>query len=494
MCTITHASFKFLQDRISRDKGTTTKRTTNYESMPLAKAVFKLFGRQRRGGGIKRNKNRRRRVPKYVKGVDRYGHFYRYKLDSLPPPSKLLKLPIAPTNTVPKQFKPVPTNTVKKITETTATKNAANSSVGGATTLSSSSRSVEQWKELVVAWWKENWAVLLLNFGSICSLLGFTRSDVLELRQFSVVGNICFVSYQLVQAPIRWAPIGWSTIFASVNLYKIAQIYHERTGHVIFQSEEEQQIYERHFQPHGITPKQFQFILERATILKAKKGDKLMLEQNQVIPKQVCLVVDGQTRAHNLLGRKLTAVSVKSHSDNNNESSAWIGEMAFLEWLHWKENLEHQKRINRNISKPEIIPIPQPDNNNDGKTTTTTTPETTDEAEHCNRNALYTVTAKTDCTLLCWNYEDMAALYQKSPDLKAALTRSMTAAVVGKVINFAVSRSKVGPDQYSFFWRQLFQSSSKDVPMPQAPQEQHDEDEVDNMNLQGEQELEEATP
>jgi len=412
-----------------------------------------LFGRR----GTNKKRNRPRRVPKYIKGVDRYGHFYRYKLDQLSPTSKMVKFPLSPTNTAPKQFKTVPTNTAKKMTETTAT---ASSSVIS-TTLSSSRSSQERWKEFLKAWWKENWAVLVLNFGSICTLVGFTRSDVLELRGLSVTGNICFISYQLVQTPVRWVPIGYSALFACVNLFKIGQIMNERVGTVVFKSQEEQDTYERHFQPHGVTPKQFQYISEKATIAKVSKGRPLMLQINQPIPKQVCLVVEGRTMAQNPLGRRLTAVSTAHQEEKKGgDSGAWIGDMAFLEWLHWIENTDKRKRQKRRLSRNVEALEPKQDNDN----------KDVEGEEYSNRNALYSIITKTDCTVLCWSYEDMAALYHKSPDLRAALTRSMTAALVGKVLNFAISRSNVGLDQYSFMWRQLFQSSPPTTPV--APQQE----------------------
>ena len=44
-------------------------------------------------------------------------------------------------------------------------------------------------------WLKYNWGVLILNFGSICSLLAFTRSDVLELRSLAVSGSLSSLVY-----------------------------------------------------------------------------------------------------------------------------------------------------------------------------------------------------------------------------------------------------------------------------------------------------------
>ena len=56
------------------------------------------------------------------------------------------------------------------------------------------------------------------------------------------------------------------------------------------------------------------------------------------------------------------------------------------------------------------------------------------------KEALYTIVAVQDSVVMRWKHEDMQALLAKSPDLRGAMTRAMTAAIVGKVINFTVSR------------------------------------------------------
>ena len=55
--------------------------------------------------------------------------------------------------------------------------------------------------------------------------------------------------------------------------------------------------------------------------------------------------------------------------------------------------------------------------------------------------ALYTIVAKDDCRILRWSHEEMEELLAKSTDLRASMTRAMTQAIVGKTINFIVSKS-----------------------------------------------------
>ena len=69
-----------------------------------------------------------------------------------------------------------------------------------------------------------------------------------------------------------------------------------------------------------------------------------------------------------------------------------------------------------------------------------------------------TIVASEDCLVLRWSHGDMEELMAKSTDMRAALTRAMTAAVVGKVISFTVSRSKTPPTWSS--WLEDWQNNA----------------------------------
>jgi hypothetical protein len=109
---------------------------------------------------------------------------------------------------------------------------------GGGGASGTSSRH-EFWQRLIM-WLKENFSTLILNFGSVASLIGFTRSDVLELRGLSVTGSLCAVVYHVTIQPFRITPILWSLTFAAVNSFKIFQIMQERKGSVNLTEQEEE--------------------------------------------------------------------------------------------------------------------------------------------------------------------------------------------------------------------------------------------------------------
>ena len=94
----------------------------------------------------------------------------------------------------------------------------------------------------------------MLNFGSLFTLMAFTRTDVLELRAFSGIGFLANALFRYTQKPVQWTTMGWPALFASVNGVKIVEILHERNAEVHMDSEHER-IYVHYFLEHGVTPK-----------------------------------------------------------------------------------------------------------------------------------------------------------------------------------------------------------------------------------------------
>lgn len=316
-------------------------------------------------------------------------------------PPQLFKLPPAGQAVMPQPFVTPPPDVVE---------GAAEAIVAGATKHNSKNQQ-QTWSWS--SWWRLNGPLLVLNFGSLATLIGFTRSDVLELRVLSVTGSTTFVAYTMLQPPpIRWPSVFWSMLFSAVNTQKIIAILHERKGNVVL-SPRQEEIYNEHFQPHGVTPKQFEKLMSKGKMKVIKSGGLISRQGDEMTTVQ--LVVKGSTRA-SVTGRHLTAIGSKPGNRSRfagGDSGAWIGEMGFLQSLWMK--------------KP-IFPVADKDENeemSDGKG---------------NARAMSTIVAVDDVEIIEWTYEDMNALIHTSGDMQAALTRSMTAAIVGKVANFMMSK------------------------------------------------------
>lgn len=381
-----------------------------------------------------------RRAPAFLKGIHN-GVFYRIKV---PPPKKVLPdIPKLP----PPQQAPVGFKSIVPIEEGAKSRNQGDWS------------SAEDWERLR-KWWKKNWPVLVLNFGSLCTLTGFTRSDVLELRTLSMTGSISFVAYSLTQSPLRWTPIVWTMSFAAINATKIYQILRERKGTVHLTATQEQ-IYIQFFMPHGVTPKQFEAIDAKAEVLHVKKNSTIITKGEKL--QYVYLIVDGSTRA-NILGRHLTAASTtpQAHeSQMGGASGAWVGEMSFLEsyWIkeqskyqpvHIEEKEEHAEhkdeyaeevaREKKNNFKAAAVEAKKPvkvdvkavdvvDAKKPVKVVSRAPPKLKAS------NSLYTIVAKEDCTILRWSHADMESVMERSTDLRAAMSRAMSSAILGTCVS-----------------------------------------------------------
>jgi len=395
---------------------------------------------------------------------------------------------------VPRPFQPI-TSTTTNSSQTASSLpppslTAATEALSGGKSATTSQQFFEKYQKLMWEWLQANWTVLVLNFGSVCTLLGFTRSDILELRALSVTGSLSFVVYQLFSPPTQKISVAWSCTFASINSYKIWKILEERNSSVRLTSEQED-IYVQYFMPHGVTPKQFDKIYQKAKVITVKRGQPIVTQGEKL--KGVYLVVQGKTRA-TALGRRISAVSSSPtpHDDRVSvESGAWIGEIAFLEqyWIKEQERMRGEKSEATHTSPPlEEKEKPQISKKSSGSKqpseTRTATQDATErlpstepkrEARLASKrtvhsvpfrasklragNSLYTVTATGgDCTVLLWSHADMEDILAHSTDMRSAMTRAMSAAIVGKVINFTVSRSR-GSKPWAF-WLEDFKHSA----------------------------------
>lgn len=301
-------------------------------------------------------------------------------------------------------------------------------------------------------WLKENAGVIILNFGSIASFISFTRTDILELRLLSITGSLSSVCYfALRPPPIVYGPIFWSSIFAGTNSFMVYHIYEERKGKPRQWSLEEQDVYDEHMLSHAVTPRQFEKMLK---IVKKKVLEKneVLVQKGQIVNK-VHLVVSGSTEAYSYeykssnnsnfnnmkLSRRVTAASSKFGNKEKlqgGDSGAWIGELAFLDYLSARD------KAKKGIGIPKLSNKGQkslPDIETVGEFQTK---ETTINYKKT-QNAFLSYVATERSIVYEWDFEELAELMKTSSDLRSAVTRAMTAAVVGKVVNMYISKADV---------------------------------------------------
>lgn len=347
-------------------------------------------------------------------------------------------------------------------------------------------------------WLADNYGILILNMGSLATLTGFTRTDILELRILSITGSLSSVIYFFTRPPpLVVGSVIWSLIFASTNAYMVYYIYEERKGQIQPLTEEQKDLYEEHFMPHGVTPRQFEKLIQTSKVIYLKSGHVLIQKGQEL--HTVYLVSSGATEAVGNLSRRITAASSSRGNKDRlkgGDSGAWVGEFLFLDYLRLRDL--HGRPINSGISSTNISPpgntknssieqrlagplpshgnghalvnnnIPTVDMKSGLKVTTTikasddATGQKHDHETNMNKTdskdtketiaerkgqskkstaSILTYIATQDSKIYAWDHEELASLLDKSVDLRSAVTRAMTAAVVGKVVNLYISHS-----------------------------------------------------
>jgi hypothetical protein len=371
------------------------------------------------------------------------------------------------------------TDTISAASSALAAENGAVAAAAASTTTNSSSeggdggqQQQQQQKQRAtwsyMDWFKLNFHLIVMNFGSLCTLTAFTRSDVLELRTCAMTGSFSFVLYSLLQRPIRYGPPLWSSLFGCVNLYKVVMILDERKGKTEdeIRNPTELLTYREHFKPYGVTPKQFEKIMQAGQHRTIPKGSVISREGELI--KSVKLIVKGNTRA-STLGRKLTVMgSAEGNRDilPGGDSGAWVGEIAFLRFLDMEHSPTSPMNNDINNSKDQTIGHHDAVNNNppEGRVERGIIKMALSSSdEKYWYRAVTTVVAVDNVELIEWQFEDLKTVLKSSADLHGALTRSMTAAIVGKVLNFMLSRKSElpsSPSTWFDYWKGQHADSS----------------------------------
>ena len=92
--------------------------------------------------------------------------------------------------------------------------------------------------------------------------------------------------------------------------------------------------------------------------------------------------------------------------------------------------------------------------------------------------AVTTVVAVEDVELIEWSFTDMEMVMKSSRDIQDSLTRAMTAAIVGKVVNLMVERQSAMPKLSTWLdhWKITHARPSKGGEMSQSEYDEEKEE------------------
>jgi len=274
----------------------------------------------------------------------------------------------------------------------------------------------------------------------------------------------------------------------------VYQILEERNGKLSTPWDEvEEALYDEHFLPYDVTPKQYERLLSKARRKFLKKGT-VLIRSGDVVD-SVFLVARGKTEACTSLSKRVSAASSipgRALRMPGRNAGAWIGEIAFLEKLStgkvdsggtvgsddvvheveekvlravkslsssfWdvtslegvgeqlKRELRHgdnetkeSKQQTQQVSELATSSLqPQDPSSSQVKRRGTAL-----QAQH----SFLTYTAKEDSIILEWSHEDLLELLTSSVEFHSNVTRAMTAAVMGKVVNLYTGSGRVKNEQ-----------------------------------------------
>ena len=238
---------------------------------------------------------------------------------------------------------------------------------------------------------------ILLNVGNIASLVGFAMTDFLALRCLTLFSGAMGFIYNITRSPPLHLPAAWGLVFMTVNGYMTYNLLMEDKE--ISFTQEELDIFEEHFLPFGVSPTQFRKLLDCATWRVVPENSIIAIENSPL--DELFLIAQGHVIAI-VNNQKIDSFSTfpGARYERQRDSGAWIGEVNFMD-------------------------------------------------QDKGRGAIATFKSLTETKYLCWNNKELYDLLDKDIALNKALSASIMAAVVGKILGYTSEATTVNKTLYA---------------------------------------------
>jgi CRP-like cAMP-binding protein len=129
-----------------------------------------------------------------------------------------------------------------------------------------------------------------LHAANVLLLVAYSVRDILWLRLFAVISALIAIPYFVLQPAPLWVPIGWSSVFAAINLFQSWRLFVERRP--VKLSPEEEEVRRLAFE--DLPTRKVLQVLSIGSWITAKTGER-MLERGKS-PEAISLVVRGTVR------------------------------------------------------------------------------------------------------------------------------------------------------------------------------------------------------
>lgn len=129
-----------------------------------------------------------------------------------------------------------------------------------------------------------------IHAANILLLIAYSVRDVLWLRLFAVAASLIAIPYYVIQPTVLWAPLAWSVVFASINLFQSWLLFIERRPVKLTAEEEEI----RRLALQDLPPRKVLQVLTIGSWVTAEVGERLI--ERGKLPDSVSLIVRGKVR------------------------------------------------------------------------------------------------------------------------------------------------------------------------------------------------------
>jgi len=129
-----------------------------------------------------------------------------------------------------------------------------------------------------------------IHGANVLLLVAYSVRDILWLRLFAVGASVVSIPYFLLQPTTLWAPLGWTVVFAGINLLQSWRLFLERRPVKLTAEEEEV----RRFLFKDLPPRKVLQVLSIGSWVTAKPGERMI--QGGKVPDAVSLILSGTVR------------------------------------------------------------------------------------------------------------------------------------------------------------------------------------------------------
>ena len=129
-----------------------------------------------------------------------------------------------------------------------------------------------------------------IHAANILLLVAYSVRDILWLRLFAVAASIVTIPYYLLLPTMLWAPLGWTVVFAAINLLQSLRIFMERRPVKLTAEEEEV----RRLLFKDLPPRKVLQVLSIGSWVTAQPGERMIVRGT--VPDAVSLIISGKVR------------------------------------------------------------------------------------------------------------------------------------------------------------------------------------------------------